>query len=1202
MNAPLDALELPLDGIRAVQANAGTGKTFTIATLYLRLVLAYGLMPAEIVVATFTRAATAELAERLRAWLALADDLLREADPAVPREREDGERGVLRRVIGQGLRTLAHAGSPAPLDTLRKRIGDARLALDGAKISTLHGFCLRVLAEFGFEAGQSLRTREPIDDLRALDLEIIRDFWRRASADEATARLLADTWGTPEKLARQAGDPRWDNLPQGFDARVATPDPAVLAAAFDAARQRIAEWGDNEHVAFVAEIERCVGTARTRTQRIRTRDDLHAWARAAEGNGALDTFDAKAANAIYAEAIAALTPKDVRPAGKVFDDLAALRDAWLAIEQRPAHETNARAANLLCDARTMLVAERAERLAARDLASHDQTVRALHEALQGPRSEALIAGARKRWQAALVDEFQDTDRTQWGIVRALFGESRLVIVGDPKQAIYGFRGGDVFAWLEAFDQREGDALQLATSYRSGDALCKAVNALFGVDQAFVDAAIDYVDVAASVRSRDCAVLHDGAALPGLRFWCLAADESDGKTKHRAPGKDTVKNRIEARIVQHIAWLLDNAQLRGRNGGIEALQPRHIAVLAGNNAEAASMQAALARAGIPAASNLQESVYASEEAADLALLLEAMAEPADAARARAAWASRLAGRSPTEIAASLADEGGPQIDAARWAHHVRRHGVLGWLHRMLMDAAPRLLREPGGARRVANYLQLAELLESGRAGDADVAALAADFARARAHADSAGTLDDDAARLRLETDADAVTVSTVHSAKGLEYDVVFLPYACAGRDPGRHGDGVRAAWFHDLHGQPCLALGNAPREADERARREILAEEVRKLYVAITRARALCVIPWGWINDGQHTALHHLLHRNGEEHSDAGCREALQALAARAGGTVDVVAWKDVQTELRWTPPEAPAEALTAASFTRAGLERDWQTWSFSRLVRGSGNDAADDPRPGTGDDGSPWDGATVDDPGLAGARFGTAVHAAFEQADFAAWRDATETPEAERPLLARSLHDQGLAASEADTRHAVGVVGTCIRDALNTELPCGVRLCDVPAVDRRAEIEFHMTLAPARTADLYALLHRHGYQTRRKGVAPHVLHGLLTGKIDLTFAHAGRFHIVDWKTNRCTPYDAAVLAAEIALHDYDLQWLVYTLALHRWLRQQVRDYDYDCHVGGVYYLFVRGMGEGRGVHVDRPPRALIEAMDALFEARAGRVA
>jgi exodeoxyribonuclease V beta subunit len=218
----------------------------------------------------------------------------------------------------------------------------------------------------------------------------------------------------------------------------------------------------------------------------------------------------------------------------------------------------------------------------------------------------------------------------------------------------------------------------------------------------------------------------------------------------------------------------------------------------------------------------------------------------------------------------------------------------------------------------------------------------------------------------------------------------------------------------------------------------------------------------------------------------------------------------------------------------------------------------------------------------------------FEQTDFAAWRDAADIPASERALIERSLRDQGLDASTVALRHAADLAGACVRAALTATLPCGARLCDTAPAQRRAEIEFHLSLNPARTADLYALLHRYGYQQQRSSVAAATLHGLLTGKNDLTFIHAGQFHLIDWKTNRCAAYDDASLRAEIALHDYDLQWLVYTLALHRWLGQQLPDYDYARDVGDVYYLFVRGMADGHGVHADRPPYELIAALDALL--------
>jgi exodeoxyribonuclease V beta subunit len=293
----------------------------------------------------------------------------------------------------------------------------------------------------------------------------------------------------------------------------------------------------------------------------------------------------------------------------------------------------------------------------------------------------------------------------------------------------------------------------------------------------------------------------------------------------------------------------------------------------------------------------------------------------------------------------------------------------------------------------------------------------------------------------------------------------------------------------------------------------------------------------------------------------------------------------VQTAPRWTPRDAPADALAAAGFTRVGLERDWTIWSFSRLVRGS-HAAAVDILPGTGDD----------DAEFGGARFGSAVHAVFERADFAAWRDASGIPPAQLPLIERALADHGVTEGAALPR-AVASVGAMLRDALNASLPCGTRLADVPPAARRAEIEFHLSLAPSASTELYDLLHAHHYQRARRGVAATNLAGLLTGKIDLTFRHDDRYWIVDWKTNRCAPYDAAALDAEITRHDYDLQWLIYTLALHRWLGASLPEYDYARDFGGVFYLFVRGMQGGGGVRADRPPQALIEAMDALFGTR-----
>ncbi|HET7929861.1 MAG TPA: UvrD-helicase domain-containing protein [Rhodanobacteraceae bacterium] len=1195
MSAPRDALDLPLDGIRTVEANAGTGKTFTIAALYLRLILERGLEPEEIVVATFTRAATAELSERLRDWLAQAARALTGDEPERERAGESGELQVIRRIIAQARELAAQAGDAEPLDSLRQRIREACLAIDTAQISTLHGFCFRVLGEFGFDTGSSLRRPELIEDMRALDLEIVRDFWRRGTGDAASASLLADTWGDPGTLARQASDPRWE----GRAIEVPRADFAALAAGFDAARARIGAWGAAERATFDAELQRCVSTPRTRTARMQAWDGVRAWASSPSLDAALDSFDGKAVESIGADKLEGLQPKGVRPQGTVFDDIAALADAHAAIVAARQHETDRASAELLCEARRFLEHERTRRLRERGLMGHDQAVRTLAAALTRSDAGRVIGAIQRRWKAALIDEFQDSDSAQWNVVRKLFGDTTLILVGDPKQAIYGFRGGDVFAWRNATASAAAGALALTTSYRSGTRLCAAVNALFGGQHAFIDTG--YRDVAASERSRRCAVSRGGAALPGIECWSFSATEL-GQTDGKPAAKERARTALQQRTVRWIAAMLGSATLHHGNGKQEPLQPKHIAVLVNSNREAAALQAALAEAGVPAASNLRASVYASDEADDLALLLDALADPADADRARAAWASRLVGKSAGAIAATLAgNDGTPQRVAAEWATTVRRHGVLAWLHRLIADAAPRLLEQPGGARSVANYLQLAELLQEDHATGLSPAELASRLAQRRVEAD--GDNDADSARLRLDTDADAVTVSTVHAAKGLEYDIVILPYAGFAKDPSKHPKGVALHWYHDEDGRACVALGSGPVVADaaQRACSEALAEDVRKLYVAVTRARALCVLPWGRIGQAQHGALFHLLHGADAAMApptDGACAAALDELRQRDPAAIGVRAWSDIPAAERWQAPAPTTPASAPRQFTRTGMQRDWNVWSFSRLVRGSANTASADPLPGAGDASATdahEEGAEAD-AGLGGARFGTAVHTVFERTDFTAWRDALDTPAAARVLIAASLRGQGLAHGEAALKRALPMVGDFVSAALNATLPCGVRLCDVEASDRKAEIEFHLTLAPARSTELFALLHRHGYQRSRSGVAAEALHGLLTGKIDLTFRHAGRFHIVDWKTNRCAPYDAAAMRAEIAAHDYDLQWLIYTLALHRWLRQRLRDYDYERDVGEVYYLFVRGMHDGRGVHADKPPRALIEALDALFSA------
>ncbi|MGN6730113.1 MAG: exodeoxyribonuclease V subunit beta [Rhodanobacteraceae bacterium] len=1211
MSTELTPLGLPLSGVRLVEASAGTGKTFTIATLYLRLVLEThpvlqrSLEPEEIVVATFTRAATAELAMRLRKRLRIAAEILRADDPARVRESDDGETQATRAVIAQ---TLGKTGA----DTLASRARQAELAMDTAVIGTLHGFCNRVLGEFGFETSRAPGEPELLEDARALQQEIVEDFWRTCSADADAARMLAGTWRTPDALAAQVCDPRWRGRTVGNAGalRAATLDASTrrkeTLAQLDAIRNAIAGWKDDALQAADAELAACFDKRGWSARDARTRGlrEIHAWARSSI---AADLLSAKAAKAIeeLSERVMSTKASCKRlPQGPVFAAIADL-DANIKSLESLDHASRAQ---LLLDARAFLDRELPARMKALGVLGHDQAVDELATALDDPqRGARAVRAIRERWPVALVDEFQDTDPQQWNILKTLFAHERgaLVLVGDPKQAIYGFRGGDVHAWLMAKHDAQGAPLRLDESQRAGTGVNKAINALFSRDDAFVEAGIAHEDVHPAPRVAQRALLVDGQPAPGLQVWQLPSTgitNKDGST--RAWNKGDAQSQIEAACVAQVVEWLEGArqghvQLRDGDDSTRELCARDIAVLVNSNREARSMQRALSQAGVPAASCLRASVYASEEATDLRLLLEALRDPADAARARTARASLLVGDDASAIARTCSE--GTMLDAlltetAEWAALVQRRGPLPLLHRLVAKAAPRLRALPGGDRRVANYLQLAELLQDDHAACFGIDDLCDLYARALR--ESAADTDADAVRLRLDTDAQAVQIATVHAAKGLEYGVVLLPCAASGHGNGGNGRKPALTWYHEGD-TACVAVGNGiAADVQARARQETLAEEVRKFYVGVTRARVACVLPWGCVRQADETALHGLLYAAGRESplrfDEPTCRQVLDELAARGEGHIAVSPLPEANTK-RLSEPKARATEIKPAEF-HCTLERDWRTWSFSRLVRGEARGNEADPAPGSGDAIVAEAQAPGLAPLLAGARFGNAVHAALERADFAAWRDAAGIPETQRDLIVRSLRAQGLPEpGTISLEHALAQVGDYIGSALNVPLACGARLCDLEPQRRRAEMEFHLRLAPSRVEALFALLHAHGYQRGRSGFGVAQLHGLLTGVMDLVFEHEGRYHLVDYKTNLLPNYDADALRTAIAAHDYDLQYLLYTLALHRWLGAVRPGYDYDAHVGEVYYLFLRGLREGGGVHRDRPPRELVEAMDALFD-------
>ncbi len=1225
-NADLDlGLRLPLSGLQLVEASAGTGKTFTLATLYARLVIELKLPVEEILAVTFTEAATQELRTRIRERLGLAARLAEgaTADPAKPSE-------------ALTLQLVQAALQSEPAHSLRTRLRRAAEAMDLAPVHTIHGFCRRALADHALEAGQAPGDVELVKNERGLREEVATDLWRQLCQTPEDARALMSLWPSPAAMAASLRDL------VGVDVLLpapTVPDPmaeqllrARLADAASAVARAFAAHGDETRRQLDAAIDAgWMHASHFSHDRLTLGwKTLGDWVgQGCDGDPSGDDSDRKRLLLAGDRQIEAKTNKAHKAkTALISNPLTQAVDAWQALREQVAQGDEQRRINLVHRLRHD-AAQRLETLKReRRLQGFDDLIRGLARALDGAQGEALAAALRAQYRIALVDEFQDTDPLQWAIFERVFaqapddgGPRALFLIGDPKQAIYRFRGGDVFTYLAAAKQADGRET-LKRNFRSRPRLLQSVQALYAGagDQPFGQADIPFVEVRAGGSVADDALMIDGEVAPALHFltWPdapAAAGTSEGAdaADPNAPAKRT-KSEYSAEQARQLATVACVASIRRllapghaqlRDGqAMRPVRPGDIAVLVETHRQAQQVQRALVRAGVPSVAAGRDSLYLSDEATDLLTLLEACLHLADDARLRGALATPLLGLDAQDLAALDAD--GPahrqwQDAALGWRQRWDRHGPLALVTDLCAHSAPRLLALDDGERRLTNWLQLAEALQSAGAGR-DAAGLA-DLLRERiAHADA----DNEEELMRLESDAARVKVLTLHKSKGLEFPLVLLPFLSQAGAAGPRGAGLPLARFHDgVRRVAQMDAGDADawKQAGDSDKRETRAEKLRLLYVGLTRARLATWACFGPTKDAHETALGWLLHadlrapRPARLNAEA-IRARLESLAQLAPGAIAVA---DAPAQV---PPGAPVlEALPAvppAALPQRRFSRDWWVHSFSGLAREAGGTdvrrANDESEP------------LLPSSRFSGARFGNVLHEALETVDFARWRDVhgDVPPPGQSEALERALRNGGYGSAN-DLAEGVPLLARLVGHTLNVVLPEGVRLADLPAAQRRPEMEFHFSLAPARVDALLAQLHAHGQVAQRQGFGTRErLEGLMTGFIDLVYEHEGRYYLLDYKSNQLPDYGPDALADAIAHSEYDLQFLLYSVALHRWLGLRIAGYRYDRHFGGVRYLFCRGLQAGRsdspGVFASLPPRALVEGLDALLRAPGGAAA
>lgn len=1443
----VDPLHFPLWGSRLIEASAGTGKTYTIAALYLRLVLGHGergtasldaayppdvdmgflegaklpeavtafreaLTPPKILVVTFTEAATLELRDRIRARLAEAAAFFRASaeaveagaglDVMVPGSVPDQDL-----VGGQLAPDIASAGDDLavlpkadpflqglrdayPASQWSERAHTLQLAaewMDESAISTIHGWCNRMLREHAFDS-RGLFNQTLSTDTSELLAEACRDYWRNfcQGLPLEAARVLQGWWDDPDALQKEVQSLLSDLDALSGEGR--SPAEAIgeaqaqrvqqlqalkapwregwideLGAMLDAGREKPAASRKGKGCAAPvsdAPNGRAFPTGWLNGSKLRTNSQIQ-WLQLLRDW--VDDAD-MAKPGLSETAMKRLTPDGLRDAfGK---DVDAQDPALVAMLEHPALVAMANLPGKLAalpDGRqaTLLHAARwieARYRRARDQRSEmsfDDLLRQLAKALASEGGERLAERIRTQFPVAMIDEFQDTDPVQYSIFNRVYRvekncpEQALILIGDPKQAIYAFRGADIHTYLRARAATRGRHYTLDTNFRSSKAMVAAVNHVFEVAEQRPGGAFRFGAVSDEGRGAGTAASlpflavkaqgrkevwqdtkHPGGAAPALVAWTMPEDAGNrlnAKTGHVSKGAYTahyaeVTAREIARLLragaEGLAGFAVPAHSHERPGhagegdsrSVSGVRLADIAVLVNNGREADAVRKALRAQGIRSVYlSEDESVYASPVVPALVRWLQAAAEPASGRLLRAALGTALCGLDALQLERLVHDELHWEERVAQFQRYReiwRSQGVLPMVRHMLQDfgVVPRLLAQ-GGERQLTDLLHLSELLQQASTRLEGEHALVRYLQEQR----DAPEGEREARRQRLESDDARVRVVTVHKSKGLEYPLVFLPFFCAVR-PVEAKDALLR--WHDADGRLRLVPGrSADDEIVAAADAERLGEDLRKLYVALTRARHATWVGLGALENLHRSAAGHLLGLGDESGDGHRLFAALQEQVDqwREGVAPCVVAVEEASL---------PADGQDEGGMTQAAV------WSPSERASGRGAVAWKTPPMLPGQSWPRWwiasysaleveDVATTlspsDSPSERGAHEAVAAHGDAERVKPAAgdgWEAGRNVAESDAPYGDSALTDtwaeqraadavwqrhlvqaaEASALAVVDSEQGAGGLGSSVHDfargpqagtflhgllewagrqgfaalakdparlaeqvrwrlqrmpdwqpwqSLLTDwlvrlltqpllLDAGGRgrapestldapvdaghapsdggSCFTLAGLRQYQVEMSFMLA-VQDIDLPALdawVRQHTFSgAARPPLLPGQLNGMLKGFIDLVFEHEGRFYVLDYKSNWLGASDEAyrdeTMQAAVLAHRYELQYLFYLLALHRLLKVRLPDYDYDRHVGGALYLFLRGSGApSRGVFAARPPRAVIEALDAAF--------
>jgi len=1168
-----------------IEASAGTGKTYTIVGLFVRLLAEKNLNIDQILVMTFTKKATAELRDRIFARLQDCLSILE---------------GRYQQTPDTFLKKFAEnfSGNPTVVNTIRESIRN----FDENQVTTIHGFCQKVLSEEALSAGTPFEVEVARQD--ELLARAAEDYWRnivyRYSHSEAGRYLLS-------KLLEMAATP--DDLKNRIQPLLSKPYAVIEGERIENPREHLGEvitlrreltecWNDDSDkilsILHNCELSRYQQHLNSRLNHLK--NFLH------DENFNTDTTDK-----LQYFTSAYLQDRSNIPKTKDVD----LPENHRFFELCTRYE---KLVSDIDDVKTTLLYEAAgtikelrEGLAEQSgTVTYDDMLMNVKKALESSRTgHELAQSLAIKYPFALVDEFQDTDPIQYRIFQKIYEgangtDSSLCMIGDPKQAIYAFRGADVYTYLRARGEAGEDLFTLQKNYRSTPTMIRAVNSLFNADQQpFLEREIKFFESDAGLSSEDSLFTIDGK--PADQMHITIKEDLD---MNKNPGREFAISHTVSEISRLITLGLTG---RATIDGVP-LRAGDIAVLVNTHSQAASIKKRLKDIGIDSVTYSKQKVFGTFEADRMEMMLAAILNPHDLKSFNSALLSGFFGVQLSELLELKEDEGLRLqiIQELQELHDLwKKRGFYPMFRRLTLDSGRlEILASFNQAERtITNLYQIAEICsEVEKSEELDPHSLFTWFRREKR---DPGEGDENT--LMLESDQDLVKISTIHNSKGLQYPVVFCPYLWE----TKQNQGSVLEYHDENTHQYRINIDQNKNEDFKRASRramfESIAEDVRKAYVALTRAQYYLDLCWvnhresnisgfGALLTGRQSVTEYV--ENGTKMSESEkpdtqtFPELMRQCAERSKNAIVLHTFSEHEEAKTVSPDSLDRGALTYASRDYRGRDKidiRQTVNSFSSINRHSGVDVYEpdydqvmDSYAGAFDSPSEESEERSVFTFPRGATAGTAIHKLFEDEQFS-FRDVLQTDYTEmiEGVLMRYGFDKEWAS----------VADRMLKDVTQSLIP-GLQLWKVDEADQLREMEFLFMANRAEAKDLFTII-REGRKRPVSGIPD----DFLTGFIDLTVRQGGKYFILDYKSNhlgnQLEDYSNENLKAEIEANGYDLQYHLYTLALVKFLEKRVPDFDYDIHFGGVAYLFVRGMqaGKSSGVWFHKPKESIIRNLE-----------